>query len=252
MRRLLCVTAHPDDEAGNFGGTLAKLASLGVQTCVICLTAGEAARHRGRAGDNEELADTRSRELARSCELLHVSAHQVWSYPDSKLSQVDFHEATGRLVKFLREFRPQVVLAFGPEGGVTAHPDHGMAGLLTTAAFHFAAQERPFPLAGKPVFQAERLYYSTGVAQPAHVPPVLLPPVDIEVDISAFIETKIAAFKAHVTQTPLVEHVEQFIRAISGGAERYHLAAAPLGCERALLQASGDLFHGCQIAAEAA
>lgn len=249
MRRLLCVTAHPDDEAGNFGGTLAKSASMGVQTCVICLTAGEGARNRGRAVDREDLAATRTQELARACALLKVSSHQVWSYPDAHLMEVDFHEAAGRLVKVVREFRPQVVLAFGPEGGFTAHPDHGMAGLLAAAAFHWAAQERYFPQAGKPPFQAERLFISTGTMQPPQAPPVLLPPVDIEVDISAFLEIKIAAFKQHATQAPLASRFEDFVRKLSGGLERYHLAAAPFGCERGLLQASGDLFHGCAEAA---
>ena len=252
MRRLLCITAHPDDEAGNFGGTLAKMASLGVQTCVICLTAGEAGRHRGRAADKEELAAIRTQEMARSCELLRVSSHQVWSYPDSKLSEINFYQAAARLVGVVRDFRPQVVLAFGPEGGLTAHPDHGMSCLLATAAFHGAAQEKPFPLDGKPAFQAERLFYSTGTVQPPHANRVLLPPVDVEVDISAFLELKIAAFKAHLTQNPLAPRFEEFMRASSRGVERYHLAAAPLGCERGLLQASGDLFHGCQAAPEAA
>ncbi|HVG91815.1 MAG TPA: PIG-L family deacetylase, partial [Alphaproteobacteria bacterium] len=43
MLRLLCFTAHPDDEAGGFGGTLLRYAERGVETHVICLTPGQAA-----------------------------------------------------------------------------------------------------------------------------------------------------------------------------------------------------------------
>ena len=43
-RRLLCITAHPDDEAGGFGGTLLQYAERGVETHVVCLTPGQAAR----------------------------------------------------------------------------------------------------------------------------------------------------------------------------------------------------------------
>ena len=32
MLRLLCFTAHPDDEAGSFGGTLLRYAERGVET----------------------------------------------------------------------------------------------------------------------------------------------------------------------------------------------------------------------------
>lgn len=245
------MTAHPDDEAGSFGGTLVKLAAAGTQTMVVCLTAGEAARNRGRAVDNEDLAAMRAKELARACEILKVGSHQIWSYPDAHLPEANFHEAVGRLVKVLREFRPQVVITLGPEGGLTAHPDHGMAGLMATAAFHWAANEKFYVAQAKPPHQAERLFYGTGVAQPPTARLALLPPVDVEVDIAAYLEVKVAAFKAHLTQAPLAERFEAFAR-LSGGVERFHLAAAPLGCERALLQASGDLFHGCGAAVDAA
>lgn len=35
--KLLCVTAHPDDEAGNFGGTLLRYAQRGVETYPVSL-----------------------------------------------------------------------------------------------------------------------------------------------------------------------------------------------------------------------
>ncbi len=47
MLKLLCVTAHPDDEAGAFGGTLLLYHERGVETSVVCMTAGTAARNRG-------------------------------------------------------------------------------------------------------------------------------------------------------------------------------------------------------------
>ena len=56
MLRLLCITAHPDDEAGAFGGILLLYGERGVETSVICLTAGTAAKNRGTARTDEELA----------------------------------------------------------------------------------------------------------------------------------------------------------------------------------------------------
>src|SRR5437879_460949 len=127
MLRLLCITAHPDDEAGGFGGSLLLYHNRGVETYVLCLTPGQAARHRGNAASGEELAKARRQEFARSCELLKVTHGEVLDYPDAGLDKVDFYGAVGELVRRIRQIRPQVILTFGSEGGVTAHPDHSMA-----------------------------------------------------------------------------------------------------------------------------
>lgn len=228
MRRLLVVTAHPDDEAANFGGTVAVYSAQGVRCRLVCLTAGEAARNRGEARDAAELKQMRRRELDASCRLLGFAEHDVWDYPDAHLPEVAFHPAVGRLVGVLRAYRPELVLTMGPEGSVTAHPDHAMAGVLATAAFHWAAHDRYFPELGLPRFQAARLYYATAVMQPPQFPPVWLPHPDVSVDVAAHLDRKIQAFRCHHTQAPLFDLVEGFLR-LAGGQERFHLAAgAPL------------------------
>src|SRR5579862_4683061 len=89
MLRLMCITAHPDDEAGGFGGTLREYADRGVETCVLCLTPGQAATHRGGAKDDHELAAMRRKEFAASCEILHVSRGLVLDFPDGHLHRQD-------------------------------------------------------------------------------------------------------------------------------------------------------------------
>ena len=59
MLRLMCITAHPDDEAGGFGGSLRLYHERSVETCVVCLTPGQAASHRGGAANDQELAAAR-------------------------------------------------------------------------------------------------------------------------------------------------------------------------------------------------
>ena len=54
--RLMCITAHPDDESLGFGGTLALYASEGVEVSVLIATRGES----GRYGDGWTTATTRS------------------------------------------------------------------------------------------------------------------------------------------------------------------------------------------------
>src|SRR5580704_19471802 len=106
MRKLLCVTAHPDDEAGAFGGTLLLYAERGVETSVICLTEGTAARNRGTATTNEELAKLRRAEFAASCTLLGIRHGEVFAYSDGKLDHADLYQVVGDLVLRIRRLRP--------------------------------------------------------------------------------------------------------------------------------------------------
>lgn len=46
--RLLCVTGHPDDESGGFGGALMLAAAAGVETSVLCFTDGHAPTFAGK------------------------------------------------------------------------------------------------------------------------------------------------------------------------------------------------------------
>ena len=133
MFRLLCITAHPDDEAGAFGGTLALCADRGVEVSVVCLTAGTAAKNRGSARTEEELAELRIAEFRASCQFLGIAHGEVLHYPDSRLDHTSFYEVVGELVLRIRRLRPHVVLTFGQDGGLTGHPDHAMAGALVGA-----------------------------------------------------------------------------------------------------------------------
>ena len=99
MPRLLCITAHPDDEAGGFGGTLALYAERGVEISVVCLTAGTAARNRGDAKTDAELAEMRTRELGDSCRLLGIKQWEVLGYQDGHLAEAPLPEVVGDLVK---------------------------------------------------------------------------------------------------------------------------------------------------------
>src|SRR5207253_10554184 len=145
MLRMMVVTAHPDDEAGNFGGSLRLYAERGVETCVVCLTPGQAATHRGGARDDQELATVRRGEFAASCEILKVRRGIVLDYPDGKLHRQDLYRVVCDLTLLVRQFRPQVMLTFGSEGGVTAHTDHSMAGIFATLAFQWAGRNNRFP-----------------------------------------------------------------------------------------------------------
>jgi LmbE family N-acetylglucosaminyl deacetylase len=239
----MAITAHPDDESANFGGSLRVYAERGVETCVLCLTPGQAARNRGNAKSDQELADMRRKEFAAACEILKVARGIVLEYPDSQLYRQDFYRVVNDVTLQIRDFRPQVVLAFGPEGGVTAHVDHSMSSLFATIAFQWAGRENRFPDQlgnGRSAYRPQKLYYSTSEALLADRTPVILPPITTTIDIGAHLETKITAFKAHTTQEPLWRYVEERLYQRSR-REQYHLAAST---KLGPVVAETDLFAG--------
>ena len=243
MLKLLCVTAHPDDEAGGFGGTLLHYANRGVETHVLCLTAGTAARNRGTATSDAELAEMRRRELAASCRVLKVTNCEVLDYPDAKLPEMDFRSMVGEIVLRLRRIRPQVVMTFGPEGGVTAHLDHGMAGVWTSTACQWASRKDRFPEQlgdGLQPHRVQKLYYVTMMFNIEGRPAIAMPPATATIDVGEYLPMKDAAFKQHTTQAPLFKVFEERVSRQSK-EEFFHLAAASVP---QLITMEDDLFAG--------
>ncbi len=119
MPRMMVVTAHPDDEASSFGGSLRLYRERGVETCIVCLTPGQAATHRGGCAQRSGTGGMRRKEFAAACEILKVSRGIVLDYPDGQLHRLDMQRVVSDLTLRIREFRPQVLLTFDPAGGVT-------------------------------------------------------------------------------------------------------------------------------------
>src|SRR5512146_188823 len=205
MLRLLCVTAHPDDEAGGFGGSLALYADRGVETSVICLTPGQAATHRGDTKSEEELAARRRQEFAASCRILGVRYCEVLNFRDAHLAEESLLGVVGELVRRIRQIRPHVVITFGPEGALTAHPDHSMAGIYATMAFHWPGRTNRFAeqLSEVQPHRAQKLYYGTALFTLPDRQPVSPAPVSAIIEIGSCWERKVQAFRAHTTQAPL-------------------------------------------------
>jgi N-acetylglucosamine malate deacetylase 2 len=243
MLRLLCITAHPDDEAGNFGGTLLTYRERGVETSVICLTPGQAASNRGEAKSDQELADIRKREFAASCEILRVSQPVILDYLDGQLYRQELNRVVYDLTLHVRRFRPHVILAFGAEGGVTGHPDHSMAGVFAALAFHWAGRSNRYSdqlTDGVTAHRTQKLYQATAEVALPNRQPITFSSHTAVIDIGKHLETKIAAFKAHKSQAPLWHLFEENARK-RGRRELFHLAASVNG---GAVKQQTDLFAG--------
>jgi len=237
--KLMCVTAHPDDECFGFGGALALAADRGIETYVVCLTDGQAATNRGNAATGAALGQMRRDEFRRSCKVLRVTQHELMDYQDGRLEFVEFPVAVGRLVERMRRFRPEVVITFGGDGGQNTHADHMMASMLTTAAFHWAGRAKRYSDAGSP-HQAQRLYYLTANFHMPDRPPAMVMPWTVTLDIRSVRERKTEAFRQHVSQAPLMEKTKAMFERY-GAEECYALVAA---AEPQPARQGTDLFEG--------
>src|SRR5690606_15279606 len=236
MSNLLAIFAHPDDEAFAVAGTLSRHHRSGGRLALITATDGTAGRTSGiRAHDREEVGRIRRRELLAAAGILGVDRVFALGLADGGLQAMNGDDLVNPLVELLREIRPDVVVTFGPEGGPNTHADHRAICSAATAAFYLAGNETVLADAGA-AWTASRLYYLTwtGLSGPRRSVAGL--PVTCRVDISAEVETKRAAFAAHLSQQLHIGHFEEELRPV----EEYYLAGgvpqpAPL---------TADLFAG--------
>lgn len=173
---LMAVHAHPDDEATSGGSSMVRYRAEGVQTVVVTCTDGaEGEMHdpdRDPAEALPRMAEIRREEMANAARILNLSAHEWLGYRDSGMvgtpanenpasfHKADFHEATGRLIRLVRRYRPQVLITYNSYGGY-GHPDHIQAHKITSAAFEYAADLEHYPEEEYgPVWQPLKLYTS--------------------------------------------------------------------------------------------
>ena len=170
-KRLLGAFAHPDDE-GIVSGALLQYSTSGVETGLVCATRGEVGEIADPAlATPENLGQVREGEMRAAAEVLGV--HNLWflDYRDSGMAgtpentdsrafaQASAAEVVGKLVKIMRQFRPQVIVTFD-ESGAYGHPDHIAIYRYTTSAFHAAADAVQYPDLG-PAHSVSKLYYSS-------------------------------------------------------------------------------------------
>ncbi|MEI6044740.1 MAG: PIG-L family deacetylase, partial [Chloroflexota bacterium] len=174
----MAIHAHPDDEVFVTGVTLARLAQEGVRTILVTATRGEVGEVvdpdldvAGKEAISGKLGEVREEELKVAAEALGVSELRFLDYRDSGMVgtednknplafyNANFDEAVRRVVKLIREFRPQVVTTYEPFGGY-GHPDHVQVHRVSVAAFAAAGEPRLYSELGLEAWQPQKLYYT--------------------------------------------------------------------------------------------
>jgi LmbE family N-acetylglucosaminyl deacetylase len=185
-RIALAVGAHPDDVEFGCGGTLAKWAAAGcVVHHLVCTD--------GSKGTWDPSADAAALVAAREAEQRAAAKALGATGSVTFLGEVDGElEVTlalrGAVAEAIRRVQPDVVLGHDPWKRYRLHPDHRAAGFLVCDGVVAARDPFFFP--------------DQGVAP--HRPSTLLlweadEPNHAE-DVTASLETKLAALEAHASQ----------------------------------------------------
>ena len=195
---------------------MAKYAANGWEVSVLCATRGEA----GRRGDYEKenlstggFGLVRQREMEEACRVLGVRKPLFMKCADGRVSHDCRNTAKAKIVRFLRKWKPDTVITFGPDG-VSGHSDHVAIGEIATVAAREAGIRTLYY-----VLRSESL---STCCKPEV--PVSSPPVTTVIDVSGFGERKLRAMRCYRSQKHLLSEDPAVIRDTVNGQEHFHRA----------------------------
>jgi len=132
MKSVVCIFAHPDDEAFGPGGTIAKLAKTR-NVYIICATKGEAGKHKGK-NNKKNLGNIRANELRESAKVLGVKKVFFLEFKDGTLSNNLYHDIARKIESILKRLKPDTILTYEPRG-ISGHLDHIAMSLISSYLF---------------------------------------------------------------------------------------------------------------------
>jgi LmbE family N-acetylglucosaminyl deacetylase len=206
IQRVLVINAHPDDVDFSAAGTIALWTDAGIEVTYCIVTDGDAGGH-DESVPRSGIATLRRAEQTAAAK--HVGVHDLrfLGYPDGR---VEATLALRRdLAREIRQVRPDRLLCPSPERNYArlgvSHPDHRAVGSAALDAVYPDARN---PFAFPELLADEGLkpwtvreVWLQGAATPGHY-----------VDITRSFPRKVAALRAHESQTGHMEGLEDFLR----------------------------------------
>ena len=206
VQRILVIAAHPDDVDFSAAGTIAGWTDAGLEVGYCIVTDGDAGGHDDSA-PRAEIPALRRKEQTAAAACVGVTDLRFLGYPDGRV------EATlglrKDLARVIRQVRPGRVVCPTPERNYArmppSHPDHRAVGS--------AALDAVYPDARNP-FAFPDLRAEEGL-EPWTVAEVWLPggpAPNHYVDVTSTFGRKLAALRAHESQTGQMDGLEEFLR----------------------------------------
>lgn len=206
VERVLVVTAHPDDVDFGAAGSVATWTATGTEVAYCICTDGDAGGF-DPAVDRADIPAIRRAEQVAAAKEVGVHDVRFLGYQDGRLTAT--HELRRDITRVIRDVRPQRVLVQSPDRNwerfPASHPDHLAAGEAAMAAVYPDSRN---PFAHRELLADEGLDAWT-VAETwvmGH------PEAPHAVDITDVFPAKLAALRAHVSQTGHMTDLEDRMR----------------------------------------
>ncbi len=214
VERALVVAAHPDDIDFGANGTVASWTDAGIEVTYCVVTNGDAGGF-DETVPRADIPGIRQAEQRAAAKCVGVEDVRFLGYPDGALEvTMGLRRDISRVI---RQVRPQRILIPSPERNwqrvQASHPDHLAAGEAALCAVYPDARN---PFAHPELARDEGLAAWT-------VPETWImaaPAADHYVDITGAFSRKIAALRAHESQTSHMENLEEMLRGWYGANAR--------------------------------
>ncbi|MCA1822477.1 MAG: PIG-L family deacetylase [Pseudonocardia sp.] len=207
-QRVLVITAHPDDVDFGSAGTIATWTDAGLEVSYCIVTDGDAGGFDPKV-PRSAIAGIRQDEQRKAAAVLGVTDVEFLGYPDGRL--VVSYELRRDITRVIRRTRPDRVVVHSPQRDLrsvySSHPDHLAAGEAALCAVYPDARN---PFAHPDLLEQEGLDAHT-VREVWVVSPN--DKADRYIDITDSFDRKIAALRAHTSQTAHMTNLEERMRA---------------------------------------
>ena len=197
MASILAISAHPDDETLFAGGMLAMCAEKGHRVTILETTRGEG----GEVGEpplttRDNLGTFREQEVRKAAQILGVDDIHFLPFNDPYMEingtprriDIPLEDFTSAIEEYIQRIRPDVIITHGSNGEY-GHPQH---------IYTYQAARRALANGHREIaFMTWCAWY-----QPSERKRILNrdDPADMVLDISPWLDTKIAAALCHKTQ----------------------------------------------------
>ena len=150
---MVFVHAHPDDEASQTAGSMARAAKEGHRVVLVVATDGDHGDAPDDLAEGETVVDRRRVEAATSNAVIGTHRVEFLGYGDSGMTgwaqndhetrfvRADTEEAARRVAAILREEAADIVVGYDWHGGY-GHPDHVKVHAVTKRAAELAGTPR--------------------------------------------------------------------------------------------------------------
>ncbi len=220
-KKVLVVSAHAADYVWRSGGTIAKYIQNGGEVHVVVLSLGA----RGESNDlwkqpgatAETVKAARLEETKAAAAILGIEDIQFWDLPDYPIAPFLTQEVAERMIRKIRQVRPDIILTHDKNGADVLNPDHNAVSQFVFAC-SIQSNSQGVRLEGTTATRQMRLFgFEPHQTELSDFRPGSL------IDITQVYDQKVAAMNCFQAQRHLIEYYTQraflrgnHIRRISG------------------------------------